>query len=101
MKGWIMIKSTASVAVLCGILTGCTSPTPAFDARFGESVRNLAVQQTLHPQATLTNRDRIPEGLEGRPARETIERYHRSFESAPQPIQNFMIGNTGGAQGTR
>jgi hypothetical protein len=101
MKAMIMIKSAAVLAVLCGALSGCTSPTPAFDARFGESVRQLSAQQTLHPQATLTNRDRIPEGLEGRPARETIERYHRSFESAPQPIQNIMIGNSGGAQGAR
>lgn len=96
-----MFKSAVVFAVMCSAVAGCTSPTPAFDARFGESVRHLTAQQTLNPQATLANRDRVPEGLEGRPARETIERYNRSFESPPPPTQNFMIGNTGGAQGAR
>ena len=89
------------VAVLGGVLTGCVSPTPNFDARFGQSVRTLSVQQTLRPQATLDNRDRVPEGMEGRAARETIDRYQRSFESAPIQSQNFMIGNSGAAQGGR
>lgn len=91
----------SSVAMLGTVLTGCVSPTPNFDAQFGHTVRTLSAQQTLRPQATLDNRDRVPEGMEGRAARETIERYQRSFESAPIQNQNFMIGNSGAAQGGR
>ncbi len=96
------MKTMASMtALMSTVLTGCMSPTPNFDAQFGQSVRTLSEQQTLRPQAALENRDRVPEGMEGRAARETIERYQRSFESAPTQNQNYMIGASGAAQGPR
>jgi hypothetical protein len=84
-------------------LSGCASRTPNFDAHFGQTVRTLTAQQTLRPAATEANRDRVPEGLEGRAARETIERYQRSFEAAPaqNQYQNFMVGGSGAGQPAR
>ena len=96
-----MKKTLSLVAVLGAVLTGCVSPTPNFVALFGQTVRTLSAQQALRPQATLDNRDRVPEGMEGRAARETIERYQRSFEAAPPQNQTYMIGAQGAGQFAR
>lgn len=75
------------------LLAGCASTTPAWDAVFGDTVRAAAAQQTLNPDAS-RNTDPVA-GVDGRAAREAINRYQKSFvEKEPQP-NVFTIGISG------
>ena len=73
-------------------LAACTSITPNFDANFGKSVTALKLAQTKNPVASLANKDKSIDGIEGRVARESIQRYHQSFIEPPPPTNVFNIG---------
>lgn len=73
-----------------GLLSACAPTTPQWDASFGNAVRTAIAQQTLHPDAS-GNPDPVS-GIDGRAAREAIDRYQKSFrQPAPQP-NVFTIG---------
>lgn len=77
-----------------GLLSACAPTTPEWDANFGNSVRTAFAQQIINPDAS-QNTDPVT-GMDGRAARETIDRYQKSFkEPAPQP-NIFTIGVGGG-----
>lgn len=83
-------------------LSACAPTTPNFNRHFSEPVRTLNAQQQLRPEAAMANRLRVPEGLDGRSARETLERYHKSFEQSPRQANPFVFGFGGqGGDGTR
>ena len=73
-------------------LSGCTSVTPNFDANFGKSLVAIRIAQTKHPMASVANKDKSTDGVEGRVAREAIQRYHQSFVEPPPPVNVFNIG---------
>lgn len=76
------------------LLSACAPTTPQWDANFGNSVRTAFAQQIINPDAS-QNPDPVT-GMDGRAARETIDRYQKSFsEPAPQP-NIFTIGVGGG-----
>lgn len=76
-------------------LAGCASrSTPEWDAHFGEAVNMAKAQQTINPNAS-QNRDPV-KGIDGRAARESIERYEASFTKPPPPANVFSIGVSGG-----
>ena len=88
-----MTKSLA--LILLTILGGCAaSPTPNYDARFGDAVRAARQQMTLNPNAVAAAGPAI--GMDGRAARETVIRYQDSFKKPP-PVVNVI--NIGGALG--
>lgn len=90
------------VVALSSGLCACAPTTPNFNRHFSEPVRTLEFQQQLRPQAAMANRMRVPEGLDGRSARETLERYHKSFEQAPRQANPFVFGFGGqGGDGAR
>lgn len=75
------------------VLAGCAnSPTPNYDARFGDAVRQARQQQTLNPAPSTASVD----GMDGRAAAEAAGRYHESF-SKPAPVVNVI--NIGGQIG--
>lgn len=83
------------IAVVLALLSGCAvSPTPNYDARFGDAVRQARHMMILNPNAG-TNPDPIA-GMGGKAAGEAIGRYHESFR-APPPVVNVI--NIGGAIG--
>jgi hypothetical protein len=83
-------------------LSACAPTTPNFNRHFSEPVRTLNAQQLLRPEAAMANRLRVPEGLDGRSARETLERYHKSFEQSPRQANPFVFGFGGqGGDGSR
>ncbi len=92
-----------SVMRSLGVLTvmvacvGCAPTTPAFDRYYGESVKTLMAEQVIQPNASVANQNRIPEGLDGRSARETMERYQRSFTQPARPAP-FVLGIGGGSE---
>lgn len=73
-------------------LTACAPTTPAFDQDFGSSVRKLQAQQVRNPNATVANQGKLPDGIDGRAARETVERYERTFENPPRQPSTFILG---------
>lgn len=77
------------------VLAGCASTTPQFDAQFSNTTRALFSHQVLDAEAPERNRDRVVEGLEGRAAREALERYYQSFEKPPPQRGVFTIGVSG------
>ncbi len=79
----------AALAVV--LLQGCAvSGSPAWDARFGDSVRQLKAQQLLDPSAPLRHADAKVQS-DGRSAREARGRYFESF-AAPPPSNVITIG---------
>lgn len=95
----IRLPAAALAAALASALAACAPTSPIFDQEFGRSVPQLRAQQTQDPNATLANRDRPVDGLDGRSARESMERYYQSFVEPPQPTNVFTIGvggDTGG-----
>lgn len=87
-------------AALAGgfLVAGCASRTPVLDQHFGEAVNTAKAQQTINPDAS---RDRDPvAGLDGKAADAAVDRYHKSYETPPLPVNVFNIGIGGGASGT-
>jgi len=80
--------------VLMALLAGCaSSPTPNYDARFGDAVRQARQQMTLNPAPP--SADPVT-GMDGKTAKEAVGRYQDSFK-APPPVVNVI--NIGGAVG--
>lgn len=77
------------------LLSACAPTTPHWDANFGNSVRAAVAQQILNPEAS-QNPDQVS-GMDGRAARETIDRYQKSFKE-PAPQQNVFTIGVGGGQ---
>ena len=72
------------------LLAGCVSRAPVVDQHFGEAVSTAKAQQTINPDAS---RDRDPvAGLDGQAANAVVDRYHKSYETPPQPVNVFNIG---------
>lgn len=91
---------TALAALVASLgLTACAATTPHWDARFGEATKTLMAQQTRDPQATDLNEDRLVDGIEGRSARETMDRYYKSFSEPPRPYSVLTIGVGTAGQG--
>ncbi|GGH50770.1 hypothetical protein GCM10010975_03930 [Comamonas phosphati] len=96
----------AAFAACTALLTGCASPTPHYDARFGEAVRTARTQMTIHPDAGKhvgTGVDAAI-GMDGRATQASMERYERSFKTPPPAVNVINIGgsltsNQGGGAG--
>ena len=80
-------------------LAGCAPTSPNFDRHFGETVPALRALQTQNPHAPVANQGKSVDGLDGRAAREAVERYHQSFSEPPAPVNTFVIGIGNGAAG--
>lgn len=91
-----------TLALLCAmaLAAGCAnSPTPHYDARFGDAVRSARLAMTIDPTAGA--KGDAAAGLDGRAAKEAAKRYQDSFKEPP-PVTNVInIGGsvTGGGAG--
>ncbi len=92
------MKKTLASALLAALLAGCAaSPTPNYDARFGDAVRQARQQMTLNPNAAASPGPIV--GMDGRAARESVIRYQDSFKSPPPVVNVINIGgSTSGGQ---
>ncbi|MGB9128253.1 MAG: hypothetical protein WCB97_01255 [Thiobacillus sp.] len=87
-------KWTAGTLAAVLLLAGCVTRAPVVDQHFGEAVNMAKAQQTVNPDAS---RDQDPvAGLDGQAANAVIDRYHKSYETPPQPVNVFTIGIGGG-----
>ena len=85
-----MSSKNLTTAVLAALLlAGCAvSPTPNYDARFGDAVRDARQAQALNPQGVANH---IP-GLDGKAAQEASGRYQDSFKKPPPVVNVINIG---------
>ena len=83
-----------AIALLLGLIAGCASVTPNYDAKFGDAVREAKLKMTINPDAG-QNPDQVA-GMDGKAGRETIILYQDTFK-APPPVVNVI--NIGGGLG--
>ena len=83
-----------AIAVLLGLMAGCATVTPNYDAKFGDAVREAKLKMTINPDAG-KNPDQVA-GMDGKAGRETIILYQDTFK-APPPVVNVI--NIGGGLG--
>jgi len=88
-----MNKSLA--LVLLALLGGCASPTPNYDLRFGDAVRDARQRMTLNPNAGADPDNLV--GMDGRSAREAVGRYQDSFKAPPPVVNVINIGSSSGS----
>ena len=88
----ILRMRVSGVALLALLLGGCAT-TPRWDERFGETVRGTLATQVANPAAA-ANANPV-NGIDGRAARATHERYERSFKdrSGEASAATSMLGN--------
>jgi hypothetical protein len=90
--------TTGTLAALC-FVSGCVSIHPELDQRSGDAIVAAKNAQTLNPHVT---RDpNAVSGIDGRPAKEAMDRYVDSFKSPPTNTNVINIGgslNGGGQQ---
>lgn len=86
-----------ALVALLGLITGCASVTPNYDAKFGDAVRDARLKMTINPDA-----GKIPDqvaGMDGKAATNTIIRYQDTFKEPPSVVNVINIGGgvaTGG-----
>jgi len=85
-------KNRVLACALIPLLSACASTTSRMDLRFGQSMSILQAQQTADPAAPLRNSDRLVAGFEARTASVVVDRYYKSFEKPPRPVNIFNIG---------
>ena len=84
-----------ALVLLLAPLGGCvSSPTPHYDARFGDAVRQGRQLMIINPAAGTAAAPVA--GMDGKAAAEAITRYQDSFK-APPPVVNVI--NIGGSVG--
>lgn len=99
-----MTQRTAMTVISLGcaalLLGGCAQPRQLTDEGFGDAVRAAQAQQTLNPDAS---RNRAaPKGLDGPAAKASVDRYEKSYEAPPPPVNVFTIGiGSGGGSSQR
>ena len=93
-RGIRLAGTWALVALLCGC-AGSAAPfgaaTPAYDARFGESVRQALKAQTLDPDASTRNLGKTTQ-MDGTAAKNSVDRYQDSFKEPPPPVTVINVG---------
>lgn len=78
--------------VIAALLAGCaSSPTPNYDLRFGDAVRDARARQTLNPDAAGAP---VVTGMDGKSAREAITLYGKTFQSPPPVVNVINIGGS-------
>jgi hypothetical protein len=75
---------------------GCSAPRTAVDDRFGQAVTGARAAQVVDPDAPL--RVRPAPRSDGQAAKSSIDRYQKSFDAPPAPVNVLNIG-IGGSSG--
>lgn len=85
-------RSWRAAAVLCSAvaLSACASSLWTPDAQLGQAVRQAQQVQTIDPYAAL--REPEESGTDGAVAKAAIDRYQKSYETLPPPVNVLNIG---------
>ena len=85
-------KITGVIVAGLGLLAGCVSIHPEVDQRHGQAVTAARDAQMFNPQAS-QNPNAVA-GIDGKAAKETMDRYLESFKSPPPPITVISVGGS-------
>lgn len=81
------------LAVAIAVLAGCANtPTPNYDRKFGEAVRNARQAMTINPNAGAAGGPVA--GMDGAAANEAAGRYQDSFKKPPPVVNVINIGGS-------
>jgi len=89
-------KSIGVIVAGLGLLAGCVAIHPEVDQRYGQAVTAAKDAQTFNPQAA-RNPNPVA-GIDGRAAKESMDRYVDSFKSPPTTTSVINIGGGLGGQ---
>lgn len=92
------VRTVLGLGCAVALLGGCAMAHYETEAGFGDTVRAAQAQQTINPDASRNLAP--PNGLEGAAAKAVVDRYEKSFETPPAPVNVFNIGvgnNSGGS----
>ncbi|MBT2303024.1 hypothetical protein J7E70_21470 [Variovorax paradoxus] len=81
-----------AIALLIGLVAGCSSVTPNYDARFGDAVREAKRKMIINPDAG-KNPDPVA-GMDGKAARESIILYQGTYKAPPPAVNVINIGGS-------
>lgn len=86
------------VGVASALLAGCAAPPTAVDAQFGRALTGARAAQVIDPDAPV--RARAAPRSDGQAAKSAIDRYQKSFDSPPPPVNvlNIGVGSGSGSQ---
>jgi hypothetical protein len=76
---------------------GCSAPRTAVDNRFGQALTNARAAQVVDPDAP--SRARAPALTDGQASKSAIDRYQKSFDAPPAPVNVLNIGIGSGSAG--
>lgn len=96
-----IINRFSLLGCLMVVLASCaTSSTPQFDSTFGDAVNAAKAAQTLNPDASQNTQS--VDGMDGKAANSTMDRYHQSFEKPPTTgnVFNIGVGSSTGSSGS-
>ena len=85
-----------AIAAIAGLVAGCASPTPNYDARFGDAVRDAKRKMTINPDAGKSTDQAL--GMDGRASRESMQRYHDTYKTPPPAVNVINIGGAIGGK---
>ncbi len=80
------------IPVVLSLIAGCATPTPHYDARFGDAVREAKLKMTIDPYAG-SEPDAVL-GMDGRTARESIILYQDTYKAPPPAVNVINIGGS-------
>ncbi|WP_048440731.1 hypothetical protein [Caenimonas sp. SL110] len=79
------------------LAAGCAVPTTAVDANFGQALIGARAAQVVDPDAP--SRARPALRSDGQAAKSAIDRYQKSFDVPPPPVNVLNIGIGSGGSG--
>lgn len=87
-------RIVAALGVAALFAAGCAENRYREEEGFGDAVRAATARQIIDPDAA--RKAARPDGLDGPSAKSTMDRYQKSFETPPPPVNVFTIGVGGG-----
>jgi len=83
------------LTALLGLVSACSTPpeVSAVDAQFGTAVSSAIASQTSPAEKTM----KPPVPMDGQAAKASIDKYQKSFETAPTSANVFTSGSGVGA----
>ncbi len=93
------------VFILLGLASalaaGCAAPPSAVDASFGRALTGARAAQVIDPDAPSRARPALKG--DGQAAKSAIDRYQKSFDTPPPPVNvlNIGIGSAGSGGGSQ
>ena len=85
-------NSIAVIIATASLMAGCVAIHPEVDRRAGEAVMSAQGAQTLNPHP-VRDPDAVS-GIDGRAAKESMDRYVESFRTPPPNINVINIGGS-------